>query len=154
MRIFVSSDEYAPLVDAVIEELIKRGHEAVYVGPRAGEPANEQHDWPLVTFRAASAVADGEAGEAVVMCWTGTGACLAANKVPGIRAALCHDAETAKGARVWNHANVLALSLRATPVPIAREILEAWFSTPYSDDDWNLRQIERIRRADQRSDRP
>ena len=79
------------------------------------------------------------------MCWTGTGASLAANKVAGIRAALCHDAETARGARVWNHANVLALSLRATPVPIAREILDAWFSTPVSDDEWNLRQMARIR---------
>jgi ribose 5-phosphate isomerase B len=67
-----------------------------------------------------------------------------ANKVPGIRAALCHDAETARGARIWNHANVLALSLRATPEPIAKEILDAWFSTPYSDDDWNKLQIERI----------
>ena len=71
--------------------------------------------------------------------------CIAANKVPGIRAALCHDAETARGARVWNHANVLALSLRATPIPIAKEILDAWFSTPYSDDPWNLKQIARIR---------
>ena len=83
------------------------------------------------------------------MCWTGTGASLAANKVVGIRAALCHDAETAKGARIWNHANVLALSLRATPVPIAREILDAWFSTPFGTDEWNLKQIERIRRIEQ-----
>ena len=94
-----------------------------------------------MTVEAVARVADGRADEAVVMCWTGTGASLAANKVAGIRAALCHDAETARGARVWNHANVLALSLRATPMPIAREILDAWFSTPYSDDDWNLRQI-------------
>ena len=71
------------------------------------------------------------------------------NKVPGIRAALCHDAETAKGARLWNHANVLALSLRATPIPIAREILDAWFSTPVSTDEWNQKQIERIRSIEQ-----
>jgi ribose 5-phosphate isomerase B len=83
------------------------------------------------------------------MCWTGTGASLAANKVPGIRAALCQDAETAKGARIWNHANVLALSLRATPIPIAREILDAWFSTPFSTDEWNLKQMERIRHIEQ-----
>ena len=151
MKIIVSSDEYAPLVDAVIEELTKRGHEPVYIGPRPGDPASDATDWPVVTLQAATAVADGSADEAIVMCWTGTGASLAANKVRGIRAALCHDAETAKGARTWNHANVLALSLRATPIPIAREILEAWFSTPYSTDDWNKQQIERIRRFELRT---
>ncbi|HSN76211.1 MAG TPA: RpiB/LacA/LacB family sugar-phosphate isomerase [Anaerolineae bacterium] len=150
MKITVSTDEHSPLVDAVIEEIQKRGHEVEYFGPRVGEPASEAHDWPLVTVEAVSRVADGQADQAVVMCWTGTGASLAANKVDGIRAALCHDAETAKGARVWNHANVLALSLRATPVPIAREIIEAWFSTPCSDDEWNLRQMRRIRELEKR----
>jgi len=149
MKISISSDEYSPLVDAVIEDLVKRGHEAMYIGPRAAEPASDKHDWPVVTLRAVSAVASGQADEAIVMCWTGTGASLAANKVPGIRAALCQDAETAKGARIWNHANVLALSLRATPIPIAREILDAWFSTPFSTDEWNLKQMERIRRIEQ-----
>ena len=144
MKVTVSSDEHSPLVDAVIEEIEKRGHEVEYFGPKANEPANEANDWPLVTVEAVSRVADGRADEAVVMCWTGTGASLAANKVAGIRAALCHDAETARGARVWNHANVLALSLRATPIPVAREILEAWFNTPVSGDEWNLRQIARI----------
>ena len=145
MKITVSSDEYAPLVEAVIEEIEKRGHSVEYFGPRAGEPSSDANDWPLVTVEAVSRVASGAADEAVVMCWTGTGASLAANKVRGIRAALCHDAETARGARVWNRANVLALSLRATPLPVAREILDAWFSTPYSDDEWNLRQMARIR---------
>ncbi len=69
-------------------------------------------------------------------------------QTPGIRAALCHDAETARGARVWNHANVLALSLRATPEAVAKEILDAWFATPYSEDDWNRQQIARIQRMD------
>lgn len=149
MKIIVSSDEYSSLVDAVIEDLVKRGHEATYIGPRSADPASDEHDWPVVTLKAVTAVASGQADEAIVMCWTGTGASLAANKVPGIRAALCHDAETAKGARIWNHANVLALSLRATPVPIAREILDAWFSTPFGTDEWNLKQIERIRRIEQ-----
>lgn len=145
MRVVVSSDEYSPLVDVVLEEIINRGHEAVYLGPRAGEKAEAAHDWPLVTAQAARQVADGRADEAVVLCWTGTGASLAANKVAGVRAALCHDAETARGARTWNHANVLALSLRATALPIAREILAAWFTTPWSDDAWNRAQIERVR---------
>jgi len=149
MKITVSSDEYTPLVTFILSELAQRGHEAIYYGPSANEPANSTHDWPLVTWKAASAVARGEADEAIVMCWTGTGATLAANKVAGVRAALCHDAETAKGARVWNHANVLALSLRTTSMPVAKEILTAWFETPYSQDEWNLQQIARIRDMEQ-----
>jgi ribose 5-phosphate isomerase B len=140
LRLVVSSDERTALVDVVLDELRKRGHEVEYIGPGPGGEA----DWPEVTVQAAERVADGMADEAVVMCWTGTGCTIAANKVRGIRAALCGDAETARGARVWNHANVLALSLRATPEAIACEILDAWFGTPLSEDDWNRRQVERI----------
>ena len=140
MEIAVSTDERTHLVDLILAELQTRGHEVTYFGPEAGAEA----DWPEVTVQAVEQVTGGAADEAVVLCWTGTGCTLAANKVPGIRAALCHDAETAKGARVWNHANVLALSLRATPEPVAKEILAAWFATPYSDDDWNRRQMARI----------
>lgn len=146
MKIALSTDERTHLVDVVIEELEKRGHEVQYFGPEAGQEA----DWPVVTQQAAECVARGEADEGVVMCWTGTGCTIAANKVPGIRAALVHDAETAKGARVWNHANVLALSLRATPEAIVKEILDAWFATPYSEDDWNRQQIERIRQLEEK----
>ena len=91
-----------------------------------------------------------KADEGIVFCWTGTGASIAANKVPGIRAALCQDAETARGARIWNHANVLALSLRATTEAIAKEILDTWFATPYSEDEWNRQQMERIRQLEAR----
>jgi ribose 5-phosphate isomerase B len=140
VKLAVSTDERTHLVDTIVEELQERGHEVEYFGPEPGKEA----DWPEVTLRAVERVADGQADEAIVMCWTGTGCTLAANKVPGIRAALCHDAETAKGARIWNHANVLGLSLRATPEVVAREILNAWFNTPYSDDEWNMRQIQHI----------
>lgn len=146
MKIAVSTDERTHLVDVVLEELQKRGHQADYIGPDPGQEA----DWPEVTVLAAEQVARGQADEAIVMCWTGTGCTIAANKVPGIRAALCHDAETAKGARIWNHANVLGLSLRATPEAVAKEILAAWFDTPYSTDDWNLRQMQRIQELEQR----
>ena len=83
-----------------------------------------------------------------------SGASIAANKIPGVRAALCHDAETARGARIWNHANVLALSLRATSLPIAKEILDAWFSTPVHEgeaqSEWNRQQIERLKQIEDR----
>src|SRR5437588_12510350 len=107
-------------------------------------------DWADVARAVGERVASGAADQGVLFCWTGTGASIAANKVPGIRAALCHDAETACGARIWNHANVLALSLRATPEAIAKEILDAWFATPYSDDEWNHQQMERIKQLEAR----
>lgn len=147
MRIAVSSDERTELVDTILEELSKRGHEVSYFGP---EIAGEEADWPVVTLQAAERVATGEADEGIVMCWTGTGCSVAANKVPGVIAALCQDVEAAKGARVWNHANVLALSLRATSSPIAKEILDAWFGTPYSEDAWNQQQLHRIREIETR----
>lgn len=142
MRIAVSTDERLPLVDTLLEELKKRGHEVLYFGP---EEEGGTADWPDVTLEAVRRVASGEADEAIISCWTGTGCSIAANKVPGIRAALCLDAETARGARIWNHANVLALSLRLTSPAVLTEILDSWFDTPYSDDDWNRRQIARIR---------
>ena len=144
MKVAVSSDERTELVDAVLRELELRGCSVEYFGPEPGEESGDAHDWPLVTYKAAEKVARGEADLAVVMCWTGTGASLAANKVSGVRAALCSDAETARGARVWNHANALALSLRATTPALAQEILKVWFDTPLSTDDWNQKQIERI----------
>lgn len=142
MKIAIGSDERTHLTEMLVEEVRRRGHEALLFGPLSIE--STESDWPVVCSDVARAVAEGEADEGIVCCWTGTGASIAANKVAGIRAALCHDAETARGARVWNHANVLALSLRATSEAIAKEILDAWLATPYSDDEWNMRQIERI----------
>jgi ribose 5-phosphate isomerase B len=146
MKIAIGSDERTHLTDMLAEELKKRGHELILFGPLAENDPDV--DWPLTSSKVAQAVASGGADEGIVCCWTGTGASIAANKVPGIRAALCHDAETARGARIWNRANVLALSLRATPEAIGKEILDAWFSTPYSEDEWNRQQIERIKRLD------
>jgi len=142
MRIAVSADERVPLVDEVLDDLESRGHDVDYCGPDRG---GTSMDWPDVTLEAVRQVTGGRADEAIVMCWTGTGSSIVANKVPGIRAALCHDAETARGARIWNHANVLVLSLRATSGPIVKEILDRWFDTAFSDDEWNLRQIARLR---------
>ena len=121
MKIAVGSDERTNLTDTVVEELRKRGHELILFGPLAEN--DPDRDWPLTSSKTAEAVATGQANEGIVFCWTGTGASIAANKVAGIRAALCHDGETARGARTWNHANILALSLRATSEAVAKEIL-------------------------------
>ncbi len=114
----------AEVVEAVAAWLRKHGHTVVPFGAVAGgEPAG----WPMVAVEAAGAVAGGACDRAVLFCWTGTGVSLAANKVRGVRAALCGDAVTAAGAREWNDANVLAMSIRTTTIPLAEEILEAWF---------------------------
>jgi len=142
MRIALGSDEKTYLTGVLVDVLHSRGHEVVLFGAiAAGDP---DVDWPLVSSHVADAVASRQADQGIVCCWTGTGASIAANKVRGVRAALCPDAETAKGARIYNHANVLALSLRATSEAVAKEILEAWFATDVSDDAWNRRQVERV----------
>ncbi|MFM1842477.1 MAG: Ribose 5-phosphate isomerase, partial [Cyanobacteriota bacterium] len=124
MKIAVASDERTPLTDGVVAELNTLGHDVILFGPLKGEPLS----WPIAAQQLAEAVAVGTVDQGVLFCWTGTGATIAANKVPGIRAALVRDAETAKGAKWWNDANVLVLSLRATSLAIAQEILQAWFS--------------------------
>src|SRR5687767_15855873 len=146
MRISVSSDERTGVAEAVVEELRKRGHEPVVHGALAD---GERPDWAWASEAAARDVADGRADQAVVCCWTGTGASIAANKVPGIRAALCTDAKTAEGARKWNDANVLALSLRTTSEAVLAEILDAWFAarpSPDADDAANVAHLADIER--------
>jgi ribose 5-phosphate isomerase B len=133
VKIAVSSDERTGVADAVVEALRARGHEPLLHGALAD---GERDDWAWASEAAARDVAEGRADQAVVCCWTGTGASIAANKVRGVRAALCGDAATAEGARKWNDANVLALSLRATSDAVLGEILDAWFTAaPSTDDD-------------------
>jgi ribose 5-phosphate isomerase B len=131
MRIAVAADELVGVAETVVAELRKRGHEPVLHG--ALNP-DERADWAWASEAAARSVADGSADQGIVCCWTGTGASIAANKVAGVRAALCADAETARGARRWNDANVLALSLRLTSAPLLTEILDGWFAGEPSDD--------------------
>lgn len=144
MRIAIGSDERTPTTDAVVEELRRRGIEVSLYGPLAG--GREQ--WAEVSECVARDVAAGRAQQGILFCWTGTGCSIAANKVAGIRAALCFDAETARGARKWNDANVLAMSLRlATPI-VAREILGAWLDATEVDpaEAPNIARVSEIER--------
>jgi ribose 5-phosphate isomerase B len=144
MRIAVAADERAGVADAVVEALRSRGHEVV---PHGALSDGERDDWAWASEAAARDVAEGRVEQGVVCCWTGTGASIAANKVPGVRAALCDDAETARGARKWNDANVLALSLRRTSAPLLEEILDAWFEAQPSgdpDDVANVAHLDEI----------
>jgi ribose 5-phosphate isomerase B len=147
MRIAVAADERAGIAGAVVEELRRRGHEPI---PHGALSDAERHEWAWASEAAARDVVEGRADQAVVCCWTGTGASIAANKVAGVRAALCGDGPTAAGARHWNDANVLALSLRATSEAELSEILDAWFEAAPSaepDDRANVEHVDEIERT-------
>ena len=147
MRIALAADELTGIADALPDELRRRGHEPILHGAYDDQ---QRPDWAWASEAAARDVVDGRADQAIVACWTGTGASIAANKVPGVRAALCGDAPTADGARRWNDANVLALSLRATSNAELEEILDAWFSGSASgegDDVANVEHLAQIERS-------
>ena len=138
MRVALGSDERTPLTDAVTADLRERGHQVVLVGP----PAGEAKQWAEVGRDVGELVASGTCQTAVLFCWTGTGASIAANKVPGVRAALCTDAATAAGARRWNDANVVVMGLRLTSADVAHEMLDAWFGA--DPDPGEARNIARL----------
>ena len=142
MRIAVAADERVGIAAVVADALRQRGHEVVLTHGALAE--HERDDWAWASEAAARDVAEGRAEQAVVCCWTGTGASIAANKVPGVRAALCVDAATAAGARRWNDANVLALSLRSTSQAELAEILDAWFAAEPSAESEDRANIEHV----------
>ena len=141
MRVAVAADERAGVAEALADALRERGHEVL---PHGALSDSERDDWAWASEAAARDVAEGRAEQAVVCCWTGTGASIAANKVEGIRAALCGDAATAEGARRWNDANCLALSLRATSEAELAEILDAWFAGEPSAEAGDVANVEHL----------
>lgn len=147
MVIAVAADELTGIADAVVDELLRRGHEPVLHGAFSDE---ERDDWAWASEAAARDVANGRADQGVVCCWTGTGASIAANKVSGVRAALCVDAPTAAGARRWNAANVLVLSLRSTSEAQLGEIFDAWFDGECSDQPDDRANVAHIGELDAR----
>jgi ribose 5-phosphate isomerase B len=141
MRVSLASDSLDGIASRLVAEVEQRGHSVTLYGALAPD---DRVDWAWCCSAAAKDVATGHSDQAIVCCWTGTGASIAANKVAGVRAALCVDAPTADGARKWNDANVLALSLRLTSDQMLDEILDAWFAgTPATaeDDVANIRHL-------------
>jgi ribose 5-phosphate isomerase B len=147
MRISLAADELTGIAATLASELQRRGHETLLHGA-LGESGRE--DWAWASEAAARDVAEGRAEQGVVCCWTGTGACIAANKVASVRAALCLDAATAAGARRWNDANVLALSLRATSEAELIEILDAWLAGEASEEPHDRANVDRLRAIEAR----
>jgi ribose 5-phosphate isomerase B len=141
MRIAVAADERVGVAEAIVDQLRKRGHEPI---PHGALAEDERDDWAWASEAAARDLAEGRAEQAIVCCWTGTGASIAANKVDGVRAALCLDAQTADGARKWNDANALAISLRATSEAELAEILDAWFGGAPSGEAEDAANVEHL----------
>ena len=140
--IAVGTDEHTPLVEAVVQYLDKKGFSY-----RLYDPA----PWPDVAERVGRSVASGESDEGILFCWTGTGVSLVANKIPGVRAAMCPNADIATGARKWNYANVLVMGLSLTSPESARNILDAWFSTPFDEEEVaNVARVAEIERKNRR----
>lgn len=145
MKVAVGSDEHTHLVDEVVRDLKRRGHDVALLGP----PAGDDMQWVEVSRNLGALVATGEVDTGVLFCWTGTGASIAANKVRGIRAALCTDSATAAGARRWNDANVLVMSLRLVTPTVASEMLDAWFETsPDLSERDNIAMLEVARQKE------
>jgi ribose 5-phosphate isomerase B len=149
MRIALAADELTGVAQTLPDQLRGRGHEPILHGAYV---PSERADWAWASEAAARDVVDGRADQAIVACWTGTGASIAANKLAGIRAALCGDAQTAEGARRWNDANVLAISLRATSDAQLEEILDAWLRAEPSDRASDAENIAHLSELELRRD--
>jgi len=144
MKLAVGADEKLDIVNTVLAVLAEMGHAVQWFGPEVGDT----QPWPAVAAQVASKVARGEVEQGILLCWTGTGVSIAANKIRGVRAALCVDAETARGARLWNDANVLCLSMRLTSPAVAKEILLKWFETSYVPNETDDACIAAIRQLE------
>ena len=134
----MGADDEGAVADTIVDELQARGHDVTVL---------ERSQWPDVAKRVAETVASGDADQGVLFCWTGTGTSMAANKVPGVRAALAWDPWIAEGARKWNDANVLVMSLKRTTEETAKEILDAWLAVEEPDPD-EAENIARLKALD------
>lgn len=144
-KVIIGSDDLYACAREAVEYLKKKGFEVLLAGSlKTGKP----EPWPDVGVEVAMAVSRGEVDFGILICYTGTGVSIVANKIPGVRAALCNDPETAKGARLWNDANVLALSGRLVTDILAREIIDAWLSIKEPDPSEKLN-IEKLKNIDE-----
>lgn len=135
MKIIFGSDEKTPLTDVINRYLLGAGHDVEHVGHLVDE--DTKWKWVEIGKEIGKRVASSEADFGIACCWSGTGVCMAANRLPGAKAALCWDAETAKLARKWDNANILCLSLRFTSETVLKEILDAWFNTKFDEEGLN-----------------
>tara|TARA_A100001037_G_scaffold306828_1_gene356474 strand:+ start:12741 stop:13208 length:468 start_codon:yes stop_codon:yes gene_type:complete len=146
MKIAIGADEKTDLTDFVVSYVANLRHE-----PRLfGALACKKETWSKTARFVSEDIKAGKAQEGILLCWTGTGVCLVANKVPTVRAVLCVDSETARGARLWNKANVLCLSLRKTTEAVAKEVLDMWFKTKYVSNAEDNKAIDEIKQIEKK----
>lgn len=141
MKLLIATDEKTPVSEAIVRMAKEMGYEVTLGGDFVDE--NIRWHWAEIARDVAKKVVSGEVDQAILFCWSGTGVCMAANKVPGARAALCWDSETAKLARKWDDANILCMSLRFTSETLAKEMLTTWFVTSF--DEESLDQVKYLR---------
>ena len=157
MRIAVAADSLDGVARSIPVVLAALGHDVIAHGALADDVSETDPAavWSACARSAATDVAQGRADQAVVACWTGTGASIAANKVRGVRAALCTDAATAAGARRWNDANVLVMSFKRVTPEAAREIVDAWLGVaePDPEEAENIARLAEIERDYSRENR-
>lgn len=135
MKLVVASDEKTNLTDSVIDYLKSKGHQLVFLGDLVNK--KKKWKWAEIGKEAAQKVVSGKVDQGILFCWSGTGICIAANRIKGARAALCWDNETARLARKWDNANILCMSLRFTSETVAKEILDVWFATKFDEEGLN-----------------
>ena len=141
MRVSLGADHKGfELKDKIKKYLVELGHEVTDFGTNSSESV----DYPDFGFKVAESVAKGEADFGITVCWTGNGMNIAANKVKGIRSALCLNEEMAMLARAHNNANVLALAAKFIPEELARKILDAWLSTEF-EGGRHSRRLDKIK---------
>ncbi|NIN01263.1 MAG: ribose 5-phosphate isomerase B [candidate division Zixibacteria bacterium] len=134
------------LKEKVKEYLTQLGHDVIDFGTDSPESV----DYPDFAFKVAQSVAEGEADFGVTVCWTGNGMNMVANKVKGVRSALCLDDEMAMLARAHNNANVLALASKLVSEALAKRILDVWLSTEF-EGGRHARRLEKIKSHEQQS---
>lgn len=140
MKILVASDEKTELTDSIVNYLEEKGHKVALAGHLSDE--NMKWHWAEIARNTAQAQIDGRSDLSILLCWSGTGVCIAANKIPGVRAALCWDKDTAELSRKWDDANILCLSLKFTTPDLAKEIIDAFINTSFDEED--LDQVSKI----------
>ncbi len=146
MRIAIGSDHAGHDLKKRIGEWLKgRGAEVHDVGPGAPDPSDDYPDFALAVARS---VRSGESDRGIMVCSTGVGSCIAANKVSGIRAALCHDVFSARMSREHNDANVLCLGANVVGSALAQEIVGVWAAASFSGEERHRRRLSKIAQAE------
>lgn len=129
MKVAIGSDHRGFRIKEIIKPIIQQlGHEVIDLGTDSDQPV----DYPDIAFQGATAVSSGQVDRAILICATGIGMCIAANKVPGVRAALCHDEFTAGVSRGHNDSNILCISADQIGKTILRRMVETWLETEFA----------------------